>query len=135
MRLFSKDHIWVLFQENGESESIKSADRVGEQKNRTATLGITDYAQKKLKSIMFLNLPDVDDELTISEKFGDVESIKTVSDLIAPLAGKVSKINEELVDDPSSINTAPYDCWLVEVEVTQLADDLLDEESYNTSYV
>ena len=116
-RLFSKKHIWLLYDTNNESSS-------------TASLGITDYAQKELKSIVFVNLPDIGDELKIGERFGDIESIKTVSDLIAPLTGKVLKINEELVDDPSPINTAPYDNWLIEVYVTKLADDLMEEEEY-----
>lgn len=111
-RLFSKKHIWVL----------KNAD--------TVTMGITDFAQEKLGNIMFLNLPDVGERLKTGQHFGDIESIKTVSDLISPVDGEVVKINEELVDEPDIINEEPYTSWLVEVKVTSLSDELMDEETY-----
>ncbi len=110
--LFSKSHTWVS------------------RKEDTAKIGISDFAQAKLKSIVFLNLPDIGDALVAGEKFGDAESIKTVSDLISPVSGKVIKVNEELLDDPSMINEAPYNCWLLEVEVETVADGLLSEEEY-----
>ena len=86
IRMFSENHIWV--EENG----------------GTLLLGITDHAQEKLGNIMFLNLPDVGTVLAKDEKFGDVESIKTVSDLLSPVDGEVVRINEELADEPERIN-------------------------------
>ncbi len=111
-RLFSKEHIWVL--KDGES----------------VVLGISDYAQEKLGNIMFLNLPDIGDRLTIGACFGDIESIKMVSDLISPVDGEVVKVNEGLVDEPDSMNTDPYESWLVEVKADAVAEDLMSEETY-----
>lgn len=111
-RLFSKNHIWLA--KGGE----------------TATLGITDYAQKKLGNIMFLNLPDVGERLIAGQRLGDIESIKTVSDLISPVDGEVVKVNEELVDEPDLINEEPYESWFVEVKVDSMSDNLMDEETY-----
>lgn len=125
-RLFSKEHVWVLTQGN-----IATTAAATTTENTAVKLGITDYAQKKLKSVMFLNLPDIGDELKIGEKFGDIESIKTVSDLISPVAGKVTAINEELMDDPSVINTSPYESWFIEIATTQLADDIMNEDAYS----
>ena len=79
---------------------------------------------------MFLNLPDVGDTLLIDQCFGDIESIKTVSDLISPIDGKVVKINEKLVDEPDLINEEPYKSWFVEVKVDAISDNLMDEETY-----
>ena len=111
-RLFSKTHIWVSGNED------------------TVILGITDFAQEQLGSVMFLNLPDVGEKLKIGQPFGDIESIKTVSDLISPVEGEVLKINEELVDEPDLINDEPYNSWFVEVKVTLLSDELMDEKAY-----
>lgn len=110
--MFSKKHIWVK--------------KVGEE----AIIGLTEYAQSKLGSIMFVNLPEPGDELVIGTKFGDAESIKTVSDLISPVSGNVVEINEEVVDDPSLINEDTYSSWLVKV-ANVIYDDLLTEEEYN----
>lgn len=111
-RLFSKKHVWV----------VRNA--------HTVTLGITDFAQEKLGNIMFLNLPDVGEKLKIGQRFGDIESVKTVSDLISPVEGEVIKINEELVDEPDIINDEPYASWFVEVKVISFSDELMDEETY-----
>ena len=111
-RLFSKHHIWVL----------KEGD--------TGILGITDHAQEKLKSIMFVNLPDTGDMISDGKRFGDIESIKTVSDLIAPVSGEVTDVNEELIDSPELLNDAPYDNWLIKVKNISSLEDLMDEETY-----
>lgn len=111
-RLFSEKHIWL----------VKNGD--------LATLGISDYAQKKLGNIMFLNLPDVGDRLEIGQCFGDIESIKTVSDLISPIEGEVLKVNEELVDEPDRINEEPYESWFIKVKVNGVSTDLMTEEAY-----
>ena len=111
-RLISRDHIWMV------------AD------GETAILGITDHAQEKLGNIMFLNLPEVGEMLTPGRRFGDIESIKTVSDLISPVEGEVIKVNEELADEPGLINEAPYESWLIEVRVGAVPGDLMDEATY-----
>ena len=111
-RLYSQNHIWVA----GNGETLK--------------LGITDYAQEKLGSIMFVNLPDVGETVVKGRKFGDIESIKTVSDLLSPVDGKVIRINEELIDEPERINEDPYACWLVEVKPAGQTDGLVDEQTY-----
>ena len=111
-RLFSKAHIWVL------------------NDGQNVVLGISDYAREKLGNIMFVNLPDIGDRLTIGTCFGDIESIKTVSDLISPVNGEVVKVNEALVDEPDNINADPYESWLVEVKADAVAEDLMSEETY-----
>ena len=111
-RLFSDKHLWVLL--DGEK----------------ATIGISEYAQKRLGAVMFVNLPDVGETIESGQRFGDIESIKTVSDLISPVKGEIIKVNEELLDEPDMINEDPYGSWLVEVRVDSLPDDLMDEESY-----
>lgn len=110
--LYSKHHIWVRME--------------GDK----AFLGITDYAQEKLGSIMFVNLPDPGEELVRGERFGDIESIKTVSDLIAPVNGEVTGVNEELIDSPEDINGSPYESWLLEIRDISGTDELMDEEVY-----
>lgn len=110
--LFTKNHAWI--NKNG----------------NTALIGISNYAQLKLKTILFLNLPEADGDLVSGEKYGDIESIKTVSDLISPVTGKILKVNEDLMDDPSAINELPHECWFLEVEVVSLAEELLTEEEY-----
>ncbi len=111
-RLFSKNHIWAAG--NG----------------GTLLLGITDFAQEKLGNIMFVNLPDVGEILVKDQKFGDIESIKTVSDLLSPVNGEVIRINEELIDEPEKINEDPYACWLVEVKPSCPPDGMVDEQTY-----
>ncbi len=110
--LFSKDHVWL--KDDGE----------------TVSLGISDYAQEKLGSVMFLNLPEIGDSVTKGVKFGDVESIKTVSDLISPVSGEVADINEGLMDEPDAINESPYDSWLIKIRKTDVSDALLQEQEY-----
>ena len=111
-KLFSKNHIWML------------------QIEDTVKLGVSDHAQKKLGNVMFLNLPDVGDEVLIGQRFGDIESIKTVSDLISPVDGEVVAVNEELIDEPERINEAPYKSWFIEVKVSSIEDGLMDENTY-----
>lgn len=100
----------------------------------TYRIGITDYAQQQLGSILYADLPEEDDELTQGESYGSVESSKTVSDLFAPISGKVVAINDEVIDEPETINASCYDNgWLVEVEASDYETDkekLLDAEGY-----
>jgi glycine cleavage system H protein len=84
-----------------------------------AVVGITDYAQEQLGEVVYLDLPQVDDELTAGEVMGSVESVKSISDLYAPVTGKVVEINEALLDEPAQINADPYgEAWMVKVEMS-----------------
>lgn len=110
--LYSKSHEWV--KEEGEEMVI----------------GLTDYAQSELGDLVFVNLSEEGDELTVGEAFADVESVKAVSDVYAPVAGTVSEINEELLDAPEKINEAPYEAWLVRVKDVTEKEALLSAEEY-----
>ena len=94
------------------------------------TIGLTDFAQDALGDLVFVNLPEVGDEVTARESFADVESVKAVSDMFSPVTGVVVEINETLLDAPESINEDPYGAWFVRVgEVTEV-EELLDAEAY-----
>ena len=107
---YSKTHEWVRFQEDG-----------------TAYIGITDYAQDQLGDLVFVNLPAVGDRLEEGESFADVESVKAVSDVNAPVSGTVREVNEALADAPEKMNEAPYEAWFV------LAEDVADTEGLMTA--
>ncbi|MFJ4044736.1 glycine cleavage system protein GcvH [Microbacterium sp. NPDC089987] len=98
----------------------------------TATIGITDFAADALGDIVFVELPEVGTELTRGDVFGEAESTKSVSELYAPVSGTVVEINDAVVDDPASLNSAPFgDAWLIKVEVADGAlDGLLDRDAY-----
>lgn len=96
----------------------------------TAYIGITDHAQESLGDLVFVNLPEVDDEITAGDPFGDVESVKAVSDLLAPVDGVVAEINEELLDAPEKINEEPYEAWMIKITEIGDTDDLLDADEY-----
>lgn len=110
--LFSSRHIWV------------------KKDGKDVLLGLSDHAQKKLKVILFINLPEEGAELRIDEKFGDVESVKTVSDLVSPVSGRVIEMNQSIVDEPDAVNESPYDSWLLRVSAEALSDNLMDHETY-----
>lgn len=96
----------------------------------TARVGLTDYAQKQLGDIVFVNLPEEGDSVVPGESFADVESVKAVSDLYSPIGGTVSAVNEELLDVPQRVNEAPYEAWFMEVtEITEYGD-LMDAAAY-----
>jgi glycine cleavage system H protein len=99
----------------------------------TATLGITWYAQDALGEIVHYEPPEEGSVLSKGESYGEVESVKAVSDVIAPLSGEVTAVNEKVVDEPETINDDPYgDGWLVKIRVTDPseADDLMDAGTY-----
>ena len=96
----------------------------------TAVVGITDFAQDALGDVVFVNLPDVGDEVTAGEAFGDVESVKAVSDLLSPVTGVVAEINEELLDSPELLNDDPYTNWIIKVENVEDTADLLSAAAY-----
>jgi glycine cleavage system H protein len=93
-------------------------------------IGLTDFAQDALGDIVFVNLPEVGDELKAEQTFADVESVKAVSDLYAPVRGTVMEAYEEVVDNPALINEDPYGAWLVKVENVSGGEDLLDAAGY-----
>ncbi|MBD8007483.1 glycine cleavage system protein GcvH [Bacillus norwichensis] len=112
---YSEEHEWV--KEEGEKVRI----------------GITDFAQSELGDIVFVELPEVGDEVTADEPFGSVESVKTVSELYAPISGKVVAINEELEDSPEFVNESPYEkAWMIIVEPSDSGelDNLMSAEDY-----
>ena len=95
-----------------------------------AVIGISDYAQDALGDLVFVNLPQVGDDVTAGEAFGDVESVKAVSDLMSPVTGTVCEINEELLDAPESLNNDPYGAWIIKVENITDTEELLDAAAY-----
>ena len=102
-------------------------------KGNTAVIGITDYAQSELTDIVFAELPEVGKELKKGDELCVVESVKSVSEIYAPISGKVVVINEKLEDTPELINESPYDDgWLVELEIKirRELENLIDAESY-----
>jgi glycine cleavage system H protein len=102
-------------------------------RNHTARIGITEYGQKRFDRILFVQLPEVDNELEQFDSFSVVESEKVVSEIYSPLSGKVLAVNEELEDDPSLLQHDPYgDGWMIELETVSEdeARNLMDSEEY-----
>ena len=95
-----------------------------------AVIGISDFAQDALGDLVFVNLPQVGDDVTAGEAFGDVESVKAVSDLMSPVTGTVAEINEELLDAPESLNNDPYGAWIIKVENVTDTEELLTAAEY-----
>lgn len=97
-----------------------------------AFVGISDYAQHALGNIVYVDMPEVGDEVTQGEEFGAVESVKAASDLISPISGEVVEINEALEDAPELVNEDAYKNWIMKVKFTDAAelDNLLDAEAY-----
>ncbi len=112
---YTEDHEWVRVEDD------------------IVTFGITDYAQGELGDVVFLELPDVGDEVTQGEAFGSIEAVKTVADLFAPISGAVTQVNGALEDDPAVVNRDPYgEGWLIKVKAADLTqlDGLMDAEAY-----
>ena len=95
-----------------------------------ATVGISDFAQDALGDVVFVNLPAIGDEVVAGESFGDVESVKAVSDLICPVSGIVCAVNEELDDAPENLNKDPYGSWIIKVKDITGEEELLDAAAY-----
>ena len=95
-------------------------------------VGITDYAQNALGNVVYVDMPEVDDEVEAGEEFGAVESVKAASDLISPVSGKVVEINEALEDQPELINQDAYENWIIKVELSDKGDldNLMDAKAY-----
>ena len=109
---YSKSHEWIR-----EEDGI-------------TVIGISDFAQSELNDVVYVNLPEVGDDCTAGEPFGDVESVKAVSDLVSPVTGTVAEVNEELVDSPELINEDPYAAWIIKVENVTEYEELFDAEAY-----
>lgn len=97
-----------------------------------AYIGITDYAQKALGNVVYVDMPEVDDDVEAGEEFGAVESVKAAADLVAPVSGGVIEINEHLIDNPRLINEDPMANWIIKVEMNNPAELelLMDEAAY-----
>ena len=95
-------------------------------------IGITDYAQNALGNVVYVDMPEVDDEVEAGEEFGAVESVKAASDLISPVSGKVVEVNEALEDAPELINQDAYENWIIKVELSDKSDldNLMDAAAY-----
>ena len=95
-------------------------------------IGITDYAQHALGNVVYVDMPDVDDEVTAGEEFGAVESVKAASDLISPVTGVVMEVNEALEDQPELINEDAYENWIIKVTIADASelDNLMDAKAY-----
>ena len=98
----------------------------------TGFIGITDYAQNALGNVVYVDMPDVDDEITAGEDFGAVESVKAASDLLSPVSGTVVEVNEALEDQPELINQDAFENWIIKVELSDTGelDQLMDAKAY-----
>ena len=118
-RKYTKEHEWVMVQD---------------ATAKTASAGITDYAQDQLGDIVFFELPKVGDSVTHLGKMGEVESVKAVSDLFSPITGQVTEINEKLLDHPELVNEDPFgEGWLIKVTMEDVseAEGLMSAEEYD----
>lgn len=114
---YSKEHEWLSVAEDGVS-----------------TVGITEHAANALGDVVFVQLPEVGDAVTAGESCGELESTKSVSELYAPVSGEIAEVNQDVVDDPSLVNSAPFEGgWLFKVRVTDEPGDLLSADEY-TAY-
>ena len=95
---YSKSHEWVKVEDG------------------VTVVGISDFAQNALGDVVFVNLPGEGDSVTAGDAFGDVESVKAVSDLVSPVSGTVCAVNEDLLDAPEKLNSDPYGAWIIKVE-------------------
>ncbi|MER6161255.1 glycine cleavage system protein GcvH [Streptomyces sp. NPDC001868] len=111
---YSKEHEWLSGAEDGVS-----------------TVGITEFAANALGDVVYAQLPEVGSTVTAGETCGELESTKSVSDLYSPVSGEITEINEDVVNDPSLVNTAPFEGgWLFKVRVAEEPDDLLSADEY-----
>lgn len=99
----------------------------------TGYVGITDYAQQQLGNIVYVDMPEVDDEVSAGEEFGAVESVKAASDLNSPVTGTVVEVNEALEDQPELVNQDAYANWIMKVTISDMAelDNLMDAKAYD----
>ena len=109
---YTKDHEWMMMEGD------------------IAVIGISDFAQDALGDVVFINLSEVGDTVTAGESFGDVESVKAVSDVNSPVTGVIVAVNEELADSPENLNSDPYGSWIIKVEQITETEELLDAAAY-----
>ncbi len=109
---YSKSHEWVKMEGD------------------VAVIGISDYAQDSLGDVVFINLPQEGDSVAAGEAFGDVESVKAVSDLVCPVSGTICAVNEDLADSPENLNSDPYGSWIIKVENITDQEELLEAAAY-----
>ena len=109
---YSKSHEWVKMEGD------------------VAVIGITDFAQDALGDVVFVNLPSVGDAVTAGAAFGDVESVKAVSDLVSPVSGEIIEVNEALADEAEALNSDPYGSWIIKVSGITDTEELLDAAAY-----
>ena len=110
---YTKDHEWIRLEDGG-----------------PAKVGITDYAQKQLGDVVYLELPQPGRALKKGEVFGTIESVKAVSELYSPVDGEVTEVNSGLVQNPEAVNKDPHGSWMIAVKVTGGQGDLLDASAY-----
>ncbi|MEE1938678.1 glycine cleavage system protein GcvH [Streptomyces sp. TRM 70361] len=111
---YSKEHEWLSAVEDG-----------------VATVGITGHAAEALGDVVYVQLPEVGATVTAGEPCGELESTKSVSDLYAPVTGEITEVNQDVVDDPALVNSAPYEGgWLFRVRISQEPEDLLTADEY-----
>ncbi|HUU29744.1 MAG TPA: glycine cleavage system protein GcvH [archaeon] len=111
--LYTEEHEWVRIEDD------------------LAVVGITDYAQSELGDIVFVELPEVGDEVIAAETFGTIEAVKTVSDLFSPVSGTVEEVNEALGDSPDLVNKDPYgDGWMIKIKFAENPENLLSPKEY-----
>ena len=98
-------------------------------------IGITDYAQHELGNVVYVDMPEVDDEVTAGEDFGAVESVKAASDLMSPVSGTVVEVNDALEDEPGLINKDAFENWIIKVELSDKSelDNLMDAAAYKAT--
>ncbi len=109
---YTKDHEWIKMEGD------------------VAVIGITDFAQDALGDVVFINLPQEGDEVVAGESFGDVESVKAVSDVMSPVSGTICAVNEDLEDSPENLNSDPYGSWIIKVDNITGYEDLMDAAAY-----
>ena len=109
---YTKDHEWV---------KITGSE---------ARVGITDYAQKQLGDVVYLELPEVGRQLHKGDVFGTIESVKAVSELYSPVSGEVTEVNRALGERPEAVNAKPHESWMIVMKVSGADDDLLDAAQY-----
>lgn len=109
---YTDSHEWVIVEDDG-----------------TVVVGLTDFAQDSMGEVVYVDLPEVDDEFEAEESFAEAESVKAVSEIFSPVNGKVIEVNEDLEDNPGAINADPYGVWLAKFE-GEIAVELLDAAAY-----
>ena len=113
---YSKDHEWVRLDDSGH-----------------AVIGVTDFAAGQLGDVVYVDLPEVGDEIKAGTEMGEIESTKSVSDLFSPVDGTVVEVNQEVVDAPELVNSSPFEeGWLLRASIESLPDDLLSAEDYRS---